>query len=323
MRLPLKHLAFVLFVVVGVLVGGVLFPLWRQAVDTNLDARADPHHIAGNLYFVGTPDLTSFLLVGSEGHAVIGGGDPRAARKIIDNIEQLGFEIKDVRILLATDPHMDEAGGLAGLQQASGAQLWASDANAVVIAAGGANDPSIVYTPYKMMMLAGVNDYPAARVDHRVKDDEIVRLGTLALTAHLTPGHAPGCTTWTFTVRDRDRDLRVVHRCGVSAPYGASLVEPEQYPGIRADFERSFRTLRDLPVDIWLTSHGREYGRFRKYDESRRAYAPSGDGNAQAADHVGSDPAAPFIDPKGYLESIDKAESDVRKLLAEQQTPQK
>ena len=323
MRLPLKHLAFVLFVVVGVLVGGVLYPMWRQAVETNKDARADPHHIAGNLYFVGTPDLTSFLLVGSEGHVVIGGGDPRAARKIIDNVEQLGFETKDVRILLATDPHMDEAGGLAALQEASGAQLWASDANAEVIAAGGADDPSIVYRPYRMMLLAGINAYPAARVDHRVKDDETVRLGTLALTAHITPGHAPGCTTWTFTVRDRERDLHVVHRCGLSAPYGASLVEPEQYPGIRADFERSFRTLRDLPVDIWVTSHGREYGRFRKYEESRRAYASAGDANVPVADHVKSDPAAPFIDPTGYFASIDKAETDVRQLLAAQQTPPK
>jgi metallo-beta-lactamase class B len=319
MGLPLKHLALVVMIAAGVFVGGVLYPMWRQAVDTNRDARADPHHIAGDLYFVGSPDLASFLLLGPEGHVLIGGGDPRTARKIVDNVEQLGFSIKDVRILLATDPHMDEAGGLAALQQASGAQLWASDANADVIAAGGSDDPSIVYTPYRVMAWAGVNEYPPARVDHRVKDGDTVRLGPLALTAHITPGHAPGCTTWTFTVHDRNRDLNVVHRCGLTAPYGASLVEPERYPGIREDFERSFLTLKGLPVDIWLTSHGREYGRYRKYEESRRAYATPGDGNVPASADVKSDPVAPFVDPKGYLESLDKAEAGVRQLLSEEQ----
>jgi metallo-beta-lactamase class B len=185
----------------------------------------------------------------------------------------------------------------------SGADLWASDANAGVIASGGANDPSLVYTPYKLMAWAGITDYPAARVDHRFSDGETIRLGPLALTAHITPGHAPGCTTWTFTVRDRDRDFRVVHRCDLTLPPGVSLVDPERPSGIRADFERSFGTLRDLPVDIWLTAHGREYGRFRKYDESLHS----------------EEPVAPFIDPKGYLESIDSAEAAFREALAAQQ----
>jgi len=172
-----------------------------------------------------------------------------------------------------------------------------------VIAAGGSNDPSIVYTSYKMMSWAGVFSYPAAHVDHRVKDGETVRLGPLAVTAHLTPGHAPGCTTWTFTVRDHDRDLHVVHRCGVTLPYGASLVDPEQPEGVRAQFEGSLRALRDLPVDVWLTSHGVEYGRFRKYQASLTA----------------DDSAAPFVDPQGYFASLDRAEAAFRKLLAEQQ----
>jgi metallo-beta-lactamase class B len=302
-RLPLKHLALVLLLGLAILVGGVLYPMWRAAVDRNQDARADPHHIAGGLYFVGAPDVASFLLIGPEGHVLIDGGSAGTAHKIIDNIEQLGFDIKDVRILLASDPHIDTAGGLAGLQQASGAELWASDDNADVIARGGTDDPSIVYMPYRFWAWAGVIDYPAARVDQRVKDGETVRLGPLALTAHITPGHAPGCTTWTFTVRDRDRDLRVVHRCSLALPADASLREPERYPGIRADFERSLVTLRSLPVDIWLTAHGIEYGRYRKYQESLRT----------------EDPAAPFIDREGYLKSIDEAEAKFRKLLADQQ----
>jgi hypothetical protein len=102
-------------------------------------------------------------------------------------------------------------------------------------------------------------------------------------------------------------------------PYRASLVEPQRYPGIRADFERTFVTLRSLPVDIWLTTQGREYGRFRKFDESRRI-----ENTRQGTDQSGvePDPVAPFIDPQGYFDSIDKAEASFRMLLAEQQRRQ-
>src|SRR3954465_2794319 len=99
-RLPLRHLAVVVLIALGVFVAGVLYPMWRRAVDTNLDARADPDHIAGNLYFVGAPDVTAFLLVGPQAHMLIGGGDSKTARKIVDNVEQLGFDVKEVRILL-------------------------------------------------------------------------------------------------------------------------------------------------------------------------------------------------------------------------------
>src|SRR5688572_32270048 len=121
--------------------------MWREAVDTNRDRRADPHHIAGNLYFVGDPADTSFLLLGDQGDILIGTAGQDAAHKIVDNIKQLGFDIKDVKVLLA-------AGGgdsLAGVQQASGAKLWASDASADVIASGGANDARTVYLPYRLM----------------------------------------------------------------------------------------------------------------------------------------------------------------------------
>ena len=304
---------------VAILVALVLAPLWRQAAANNRavrEARADPHHIAGGLYFVGSPEHTAFLLTGPEGHVLIGGG--AEARKVIDNIEQLGFDMKEVRILLASDPHSDEASWLSDLQRTSGAELWASEANADVIASGGKEDPSVVYTPHKLLAWAGINfDYEAPRVDHRVKDGETIRLGPLAITAHITPGHAPGCTTWTFTVREDDpstrlrkgpsagaetsREFRVVHRCSLTVPFGLDRAGLERIPGIRADFERSFRTLRDLPVDIWLTSRGFQYGRYRKYEESLRA----------------EDPVAPFIDREGYLKSIDDAEASLRELLAD------
>jgi metallo-beta-lactamase class B len=294
-RLPLPHLALVILIAVAVFTGGVLYPMWRQAVDTSRDVRADPHRIAGNLYFVGDPADTAFLLVGDQGNLLIGAAGQDDAHKIADSVEQLGFDIRDVEVLLA-------AGGndsLAVVQQASGAELWASDTDAGAIASGGVNDSRMVYLPYRLMRRAGITAYPPARVDHRVKDNQTIRLGSLAVTAHVTSS----CTAWTFTVRDRDRDLHVVHRCGLELPYGASLVDPQRPDGIRADFERTLAMLRSLPVDIWLTPQGREYGRFRKYQESLEA----------------EDAAAPFIDPDGYRTSIDEAEATFRKLLAEQQ----
>jgi len=299
MRIAWPHLALAFVVVLAVLIGGVLYPMWRHAVDTNLDARADPHHIAGNLYFVGSPDLTAFLVVGPEGHAVISNGDELTAHKIIDNVEQLGFDIKDVRLLLAGDSY----GSLAGLQQATGAPLWASDQAADIAASGGADDPGVVYTPYRLMKWVGITTYPAAHVDRRAQNLETIRLGSLTFTPHITPGSAFNCTTWTFTVRDHDRNLHVVHRCDLTVPYGAVLVEPQRPVGIRSAFEQTLMTLRQLPVDIWLTGHGREYGRFRKYQESLRR----------------EDRASAFIDPTGYAASIDAAEKKFRTLLAEQQ----
>jgi len=300
-RLPLPHLALVIVIALAVALGSGLYPVWRQAVETNRDARADPHHIAGNLYFVGDPADTSFLLVGDKGNLLIGSAGRDAAHKIADSVEQLGFDITNVRMLLAAG----SPDSLAEVQQRSGAELWASEASADVIAAGGAHDPNRVYTPYRVLAWAGVTTYPAPRVDHRVRDNDTIRLGSLAVTAHITPGTGFDCTTWTFTVRDRERNLRAVHRCGLELPYKASLVEPEKPAGIRGGFERTIAMLRNLPVDIWLTSKGREYGRFRKYQERLSLGA--------------EDPAAPFIDPEGYRKSIDDAEAVFRTLLAEQE----
>ncbi len=173
--------------------------------------------------------------------------------------------------------------------------------------------PSQAEIEDRFVAWAGITSYPAPRVDHRLKDGQTVRLGPLAVTAHL----APGCTAWTFTVREggpstslgtgpstpvgTGRDLRVVHRCDLPLPSRGALADPKQYPGRRADFERRNSMLRSLPVDIWISSHGRDYGRFRKFEASRHA----------------ADPAAPFIDPEGYLKSIDASDAKLRELLAD------
>ena len=126
---------------------------------------AEPFRIAGNFYYVGANDVAAFLITGPEGHVVLDGGYPTTARLIMASIAKLGFDIRDVKVLLNSEPHPDHGGGLTVLQQASGAQLWASDASADSLAAGG-DDPDLVL-PLRALIWIGVLGYPAARVDHR------------------------------------------------------------------------------------------------------------------------------------------------------------
>jgi metallo-beta-lactamase class B len=217
----------------------VLIGRWLNATKRGGQGPAEPFRIAGNLYYVGATDAAAFLITGPEGHIVLDGGYPSTAPMIIASIAKLGFSIKDVKVLLNSEPHPDHAGGL-GVLQPSGAELWASEASAVTLASGG-DDPDGVL-PLRALVWIGVLGYPTMRVDHRFKDGDTIRLGPLALTAHNTGGHTRGCTSWSFHVRDGDRVLDVVSACDLGR------LATSQYPEQEADLERSFRVLRSLPV---------------------------------------------------------------------------
>lgn len=294
-----------LFVLLGVAAALVVVGVikWKAIIDGANMPHAEPFRIAGNLYYVGTVDETAFLLTGPDGHVLIDGGNQLTAPRIIESIATLGFDIADVRVLLATHAHSGHVGGLAALQEASGGELWISEGDAEVIAAGGAGDPTIKWLPLQVLDFLRLSRYPAPRVDHRFQDGATVRVGSLELTAHITAGHTPGCTTWSFPVQDRNRELRVVNICSLTVLSWLSLVEPESYPGIRADFEESFSTLRSLPVDIFLGSHASFFNM-------------SGKLRARVDAH---DPAEPFIDPEGYLEFIDEAQGTFRSAVERQQ----
>jgi metallo-beta-lactamase class B len=248
----------------------------------------EPFRIAGNFYYVGANDVSAFLLTGPEGHILFDGGYPSTAPMIMASVAKLGFNIKDVKVLLNSEPHPDHAGGLGVLQQASGAELWASEASAVTLASGG-DDPDLVL-PLRALVWIGVVGYPKMRVDHRFKDGETIRIGPLAAVAHITGGHTRGCTSFSFQVREGDRLLNVVGACDLGR------LATSQYPEQKGDLECSFKVLRSLPVDIWVTCHARGWGRYRKFIASAAA--------------KGS--VEPFIDPKGYHAYIDAAERDLR-----------
>ena len=286
-RMKREMLAFVL--VLAAILAVFLGRLWKTTVDRSGSEPAEPFRIAGNLYYVGANNVSAFLVTGPEGHVVLDGGYPNTGPMIIASIAQLGFDIKDVKVLLNSIPSRDHAGGLAALQQASGAKLWASESSAGVIASGG-DDPDIAL-PFRTLVQIGILGFPPARVDHRFKDGDTIRVGPIALTAHVTGGSTRGCTSWSFPVRDGERVLNVVSAC----PLG-EVTPVMRYPEQRADIERSLRVLRSLPADIWVTSGSRSWGRYRKFVASKTA----------------KNPVDAFIDPEGYRAYIDTAEAEFR-----------
>jgi len=283
-----KRFRIVVASVLALMVVLIIVGRWLNANKRGGQGPAEPFRIAGNFYYVGATDATAFLITGPEGHILLDGGYPTTAPMIMASIAKLGFNIKDVKVLLNSEPHPDHAGGLGVLQKASGAQLWASSASAYSLTHGG-DDPDVIL-PLRILLWLGLVGYPSMRVDHQFKDGDTIRVGPLALTAHITGGHTRGCTSWSFPVRDGDRVLNVVSACDLVPLAGM------RYPEHRADLQRSIRILRSLPVDIWVTCHARWWGRYKKFVASRTA----------------KDPVDPFIDPDGYHAYLDSAESKLR-----------
>jgi metallo-beta-lactamase class B len=208
---------------------------------------------------------------------------------IMASIAKLGFDVRDVKVLLNSEPHFDHAGGLAALQKASGAELWASDVSAAALASGG-DDPDMLL-PMRALIRSGVLGYPEPHVDHRFKDGDTIRVGPIAVAAHVTGGHTRGCTSYSLRVRDGERVLNVVSACSLVVMGGS------RYAGQGADLERTFRVLRSLPADVWVSSHARLWGRYRKF----------------VARDTARNPADPFIDPEGYRAYVDSGEARFRR----------
>ncbi len=248
-----------------------------------------PFRIAGNIYYVGASDLTSYLITTPQGHILIDGGLPETAPQIERNVTALGFKLQDVKYLVNSHAHYDHAGGLAELKRMTGARMIASQADKTALETGDRDD----------FTWGNTVQFPPVTVDQVIGDNGTVSLGGTVLMAHLTPGHTKGCTTWTMTVQDRNKAENVVFVCSTSTP-GYKLVNNPKYPNIAADYQHTFQVLRALPCDIFLAAHGEIYDLAGK----------------RAA--LKTEQTNPFIAPADYRAYLNQSESSFHAELAKQ-----
>jgi len=249
-----------------------------------------PFRIAGNLYYVGSKDLASYLVTTPQGHILINSDLETSPPLIRASVEKLGFKVSDVRILLISHAHWDHDGGSAAIKALTGATYMVMDGDVSVVESGGKTDFQYGSTPTSL--------YPPTRVDRVLHDGDEVKLGGSTLVAHLTPGHTKGCTTWTMKVTEAGKSYDVVIIGSPNVNDGYKLVGNPAYPEIESDYERTFRVLKSLPVDIFLGAHGSYFDLQAKYPRLKEGAAN------------------PFIDPAGYKSYVTDRERAYRAELA-------
>ena len=256
-----------------------------------------PFQIAGNLYYIGSKGLASYLITTSQGNILINSDMEANVPLLQASIEKLGFKFSDTKILLISHAHFDHDGGSAKIKQLTGAKYTVMDADVPVVESGGKADFQYGSDPTLL--------YPPTKVDRVLHDGDEVKLGGTVLVAHLTPGHTKGCTTWTMKVTDAGKIYNVVIVGSPNVNPGYKLVNNASYPGIALDYERMFRVLSSLPCDIFLGAHGSYFGLEEKYPRLKK-----GSGN-------------PFIDPDGYKKYVAQTQQEFRTELARQQAAAK
>jgi len=227
--------------------GAILLAAGSHAADWN--GPQNPFALYGNTYYVGTAGLSAVLITSKAGHILIDGATPEAAQPIAQHIRQLGFRIEDVRYILSSHEHGDHAGGIAALQKMSGATVLASPAAQQVLRTGlpDKGDPQ-----YK-------NLDPMTPVAHTraVHDGEVVRLGPIAVTAHFTPGHTRGGTSWTWRGVEGGKTVDIVYADSLNAvsSEGVSFSRNPGYPAARTDLERSMASVAGFRCDVLVSAH--------------------------------------------------------------------
>jgi metallo-beta-lactamase class B len=221
-------------------------PYAKERVEWN--APGEPFRIYGNTYYVGTAGLSSILITSEKGHVLIDGALPESAQSIAANIRTLGFRVEDVKLILNSHAHFDHAGGIAELQERSGATVAASPWSAQVLEAGASprDDPQFGKLP----------TMPKVSKVQVIRDGEVLRVGPLALTAHFTPGHTRGGTSWSWSSCEQAcRDIVYADSLSPVSANDFRFTSSAEYPNAVADFEKSYRTLESLSCDMLLTPH--------------------------------------------------------------------
>jgi len=251
-----------------------------KAGQTDWNKPFRPHKVIGNVYFVGTAELGSFLITTPQGHILINSDFETTVPVIRASVEKLGFHFTDIKILLGSHAHGDHMQGDAMVKELTAARVMAMEQD----------------VPALQKMMPGGKPHPIDKILH---DGDEVTLGGTTLVAHLTAGHTKGCTTWTMKAKEGDKTYNVVILGSIGVNPGYILVNNKDYPQIADDYIRSFKVLRALPCDVFLGSHGRFYDLAAKFPK------------------LGNGPN-PFIDPEGYKAHLDLQEKNFYAKLEEQ-----
>jgi metallo-beta-lactamase class B len=244
-----------------------------------------PFRIIGNVYYVGVEGVAAYLITTPEGSILLDGGFEESAPLIAKSVADLGFRISDVKYLLNSHAHYDHCGGLAALKKLSGARMVASQGDNAALRSGQFKGKEVLSPP--------------VQVDRVIRDREMVALGGSVLTAHLTPGHTPGCTTWSLPVTDHGKTFQVVFYCSTTVAAN-NLVTNRATPRIVSDYEHSFAVLRELPCDVFLAPHP---SFFHRDDKLTQLAAGRWDA---------------FVDPGELRKFVDQSQQDFEHELAQQ-----
>jgi metallo-beta-lactamase class B len=248
--------------------------------------RVDPFRVIGNIYYVGAQGISAHIIVTPQGLILLDTGTREMLPGLRANIEKLVHKLTDVKIILSSHAHWDHVEGHAAMKDMTGAQVMALGEDAAAIASGKDNSA------------LGSDGWPPTKVDRILKDGDTVTLGGVTMTAHLTPGHTKGCTTWTTTVEEGGESYAVVFIGALSINEGVKLVGNRRHPGIADDYARTFRVLKGLKADVFLAQHPSIYG----MEEKMKRLASGA-------------PQNPFIDPDGYRRVVAEAEAAYLKQL--------
>jgi metallo-beta-lactamase class B len=243
-----------------------------------------PFRIVGNLYWVGTWDLSSYLIVTSQGNILINSGTAESVPMILASVEALGFKFSDIKLITATHGHFDHVAGLAEIKRLTGAKMLMEEADAPLLESGGKTD-------FRFGSDSSFHFEPV-HVDRLLKDGETIVLGDATLTLHHHPGHTKGASSFTMNVRDGGRDYRVLIANMPSINPGVKMSGMPGFPDIAQAYARTFHSLEETRADIFLASHAAQFKLHEKYKPGD-AYDPQR-----------------FVDPQGFQKALAQLKKD-------------
>jgi metallo-beta-lactamase class B len=242
-----------------------------------------PHKVMDNVYFVGTKELASFLIVTPQGNILMNSNYESSVPLIRASVEKLGFKFSDIKILIAGHAHPDHVEGDAMVKELTGAQVVVGRLDA----------------PATREFRPGGKEHP---IDRLVDEGDTVTLGGTTLTAHVLPGHTKGCLAWTLDLKEDGKTYHALVECSLNGQF-LQYVGNKDYPNIAEDMRATYKKARTLPAELWVSSHASFYGLAAKYAKLEKR--GPGDPN-------------PFVDPQGYQAHVDEYEKTFEAALARQ-----